>query len=158
MGTPKGTRPWNYGTAQGWTDKRGYRWNYVTENGRRVARREHRVIMEQHLGRKLEPWELVHHKDGDKLNNDLANLEMREFGEHTAEHHKGGRKSEDARRSMEAFALLREELKRARELNAELLDALETLLDASERHIFGDECLAERDAARAVIAKARGEA
>lgn len=40
----------------------------------------------------------------------------------------------------------------------ELLKALETLLDASERHIFGDECLAERDAARAVIAKAKGDA
>ena len=62
--------------ARGWTDKRGYRWLYVSENGRRVARREHRVLMERHLGRKLEPWELVHHKDGNPQNNAIENLEL----------------------------------------------------------------------------------
>ena len=37
---------------------------------------------------------------------------------------------------------------------AELSAALQGLLAASERHIFGDECLAERAAARAAIAYA----
>lgn len=55
MPAAKGTVPWNAGASEGWTDKRGYRWKYVSENGRRVARREHRVIVEQSLGRKLEP-------------------------------------------------------------------------------------------------------
>jgi hypothetical protein len=50
------------------------------------------------------------------------------------------------------------EVERLTIINDRLLDALETLLDASERHIFGDECLAERDAARAAIAKAKGDA
>lgn len=40
----------------------------------------------------------------------------------------------------------------------DLLAALETLLAASEKHIFSDECLAERNAARAAIAKAKGGA
>ncbi len=123
MGTPKGTVPWNAGTSEGWTDKRGYRWFYVTESGKRVARREHRVLMEKHLGRRLEPWEIVHHKDGDTGNNALDTLEVQTFGEHTTHHHTGTRKSWEARRSMEAFALLREELRRARELNADLLEA-----------------------------------
>lgn len=39
----------------------------------------------------------------------------------------------------------------------ELNDAGEALLAAADRHIFGDECKAERDAMRAAIAKARGQ-
>ena len=37
---------------------------------------EHRHIMEEHLGRRLERGEVVKHKDGDKLNNNLENLEF----------------------------------------------------------------------------------
>lgn len=37
---------------------------------------EHRLIMETKLGRKLEPHERVHHKDGDRKNNDIDNLEL----------------------------------------------------------------------------------
>ncbi|KZX63212.1 hypothetical protein A3710_17365 [Stutzerimonas frequens] len=127
------------------------------ENGRSVARREHRALMEQHLGRKLEPWELIHHKDGNKTNNDIANLELCEWGEHTAEHHRGGRKSEDARRSMEAFALMREQLRREREVKAELLEALESAQMALMGYTHQNAVtLAALEKARAAIAKARG--
>lgn len=68
---------------------------------------------------------------------------------------------EEAQAAIDARKALVEKRKSDERIKAsapELLKALETLLDASERHIFGDECLAERDAARAAIAKARGAA
>ena len=37
---------------------------------------KHRWVMEQVLGRKLEAHERVHHKDGNRLNNDPSNLEL----------------------------------------------------------------------------------
>ena len=36
----------------------------------------HRHIMEQHLDRPLDPREVVHHLDGNPLNNDLSNLSL----------------------------------------------------------------------------------
>lgn len=37
---------------------------------------EHRHVMAQVLRRRLAPREQVHHKDGDRANNDPANLEL----------------------------------------------------------------------------------
>ena len=38
--------------------------------------------MEEHLGRKLRSDEIVHHKDGNKLNNSIDNLELLTRAEH----------------------------------------------------------------------------
>jgi len=38
--------------------------------------------MEQHLGRKLESWEHVHHIDGNHLNNNIENLEVLSNADH----------------------------------------------------------------------------
>lgn len=48
---------------------------------------KHRFIMEQYLGRKLLASEIVHHKDGDKGNNEISNLEiLTDRSEHLLKH------------------------------------------------------------------------
>lgn len=49
---------------------------------------QHRLVMEQALGRKLQKDEIVHHKDHDKENNSIENLELMSVREHTGMHSK----------------------------------------------------------------------
>ena len=65
-----GDRNWQWKGGR-FDDGHGY-WRIKVSKGRYAP--EHRVIMEKHLGRKLEKWEHVHHIDGNKKNNDLKNL------------------------------------------------------------------------------------
>lgn len=49
----------------------------VGESGRKYQYQlQHRVVMEEHLGRPLEEFENIHHIDGNRANNDLPNLEL----------------------------------------------------------------------------------
>lgn len=43
-------------------------------NGNRIVRYEHRELMERHIGRALDPQEVVHHIDNDPKNNVITNL------------------------------------------------------------------------------------
>src|ERR1700704_1673581 len=53
-------------------------------NGRDVF--EHRLVMENHIGRRLGSKEIVHHVDGNKLNNDISNLRVMDRGDHIRHH------------------------------------------------------------------------
>lgn len=60
----------------------GYR--VIRVNGK--PKLEHRHVMEQVLGRPLKRSEIVHHRDGDKLNNDPSNLELVDRASHIVMH------------------------------------------------------------------------
>jgi hypothetical protein len=128
----KGKPTWNAGTSEGHTDKRGYRWIYVTKNGIRTQRREHRVVMERHLGRDLEPWELVHHRNGDRSDNRVENLEVQDWSAHTTDHKIGHNTSTETKEKLEVAAQCRQEIARLRKSQAKLLAQRNRLLEASK--------------------------
>lgn len=57
-----------------WITHHGYRMVYSERHGKAIM--QHRKVMEEHLGRKLLPEENVHHKNGERLDNRLENLEL----------------------------------------------------------------------------------
>jgi hypothetical protein len=46
----------------------------------------HRLVMERHLGRPILATEHVHHINGDRFDNRVENLEVRDGRDHVAEH------------------------------------------------------------------------
>jgi HNH endonuclease len=61
----------------------GYRWISTPDRGEIM---EHRYLMEKHLGRVLHTDEIVHHKNRDKTDNRLDNLEVIPRAAHTSSH------------------------------------------------------------------------
>ena len=75
---------------------------------------EHRLKMEKKIGRFLRKDEIVHHKDGNTLNNRITNLQLFTWGEHTAHHNKGRKYSDETKKKMKLKALGRKASKEAK--------------------------------------------
>lgn len=65
--------PYKAAKGTGFVNKAGYR---IVSDGNGGKIKEHRLVMEQHLGRKLLSHENVHHKNGVKSDNRIENLEL----------------------------------------------------------------------------------
>lgn len=76
-----GKHPWNYkgGTI---TLSGNRKIKYLDISGKKV----HRMVMEKNLGRKLTKDEVIHHLDGNGLNNNLSNLVLLTKSEHSIIH------------------------------------------------------------------------
>ncbi|KKN70066.1 hypothetical protein LCGC14_0435130 [marine sediment metagenome] len=65
-----------------------YGYKIITINGHQV--REHRYLMEQHLGRPLTDSEETHHINGNKIDNRIKNMKILTKSKHTSLHHTKG--------------------------------------------------------------------
>jgi HNH endonuclease len=81
----------------------GYR--YICVNGVKIA--EHRHIVQQREGRKLTSDEVVHHADGNPLNNDPDNLVVLSRSEHQRLHACSSRRPWTAKETTRALRLRR---------------------------------------------------
>lgn len=50
-----------------------------------------RVLMQLHLNKRLEMWEIVHHKNHNKTDDRIRNLEVMDLSVHNSLHHAGVR-------------------------------------------------------------------
>lgn len=64
----------------------GYIVEYANGNNKNNCIKQHRRIMEEHLGRKLREDEVVHHLNGIKTDNRIENLRVMSRKEHSAMH------------------------------------------------------------------------
>jgi hypothetical protein len=73
------------GQGESFVNKLGYR--MVLDQFDRL-KNEHDLVWETHNKRRLPKGHVIHHKDGDKLNNAIDNLELMTFSEHSKLHWK----------------------------------------------------------------------
>lgn len=67
---------------------------YIDQKTQDGWRRQHVVVMENAIGRRINKGEVVHHINEIKSDNRIENLALMTTGEHTAVHHTGAKRTE----------------------------------------------------------------
>jgi len=88
------------------------------------TRDEHRLVLEDYLGRRLEKYEVVHHINGNSKDNRIENLEICLLSEHSRCHMPKGRKL-----SKETVEKIKENHSRCRILGSQLKSSKLTEMD-----------------------------
>jgi hypothetical protein len=103
--------------------------------------REHRLVMEEKLGRRLERGEVVHHIDGDTGNNDPANLEVFAGNGHHLKVTRAGKTpnwSEDGKRRIHEAKLGHPVAEETRQRIREKLSIPLDLIEIERRRLNGE--------------------
>jgi len=95
---------------------------------RTETRDEHRIIMEKHIGRRLSRNEVVHHKDGNKSNNNIENLEIMSRSDHSRLH----APTKTSPKSEEEIVKLRERMRGSKSPTSVLTEDLVRLILGSK--------------------------